>query len=39
MKPFNQYRFGFDVCLPAALFATVFAVCHLIFAIVNFINK
>ena len=25
--------------LPAALFATGFAVCHLIFAIVNFINK
>ena len=25
--------------LPAVLFATVFAVCHLIFAIMNFINK
>ena len=25
--------------LPAALFATVFAVCHLIFAVVNFIHK
>ena len=39
MKLFDKYRFGFDVCLPAVLFATGFAVCHLIFAIMNFINK
>ena len=48
MKPLKQYRFGFDpwglllfllVMLPNFIwFATVFAVCHLVFAVLNFIK-